>query len=61
MANRIVEILCRRDGVTAEEAEELVQEAREEMEACGYDPSECEDIIADVLGLELDYIFDLLL
>ena len=60
MANKIVEILCRRDGITTEEAEELVQEAREEMEACEYNPSECEDIMMNNLGLELDYIFDLL-
>lgn len=61
MANRIVEILCRRDGITTEEAEELIKETINEMEACGYAPCESEDIMLNNLGLELDYIFDLLL
>lgn len=58
---RIAEILCRRDGITVEEAQRLIDEAIEQMEACGYDSDECEDIMADVLGLEPDYIFYLLL
>ena len=57
---RIVEILCRRDDITAEEAQERINETLRRMEECGYDPVECEDILAEELGLEPDYLFDLL-
>ena len=56
--NKVVEILMRRDGMTREEAEEKVQEVREmilEASVC-----EAEDIIMYELGLEMDYIFDLI-
>jgi hypothetical protein len=56
--NRVVKILMERDGITREEAEELVNEAREEILAS--DPWEVEDIMLDVLGLEPDYIMDIL-
>lgn len=56
--NRVVKILMERDGMTQKEAEELVNEAREEILAS--DPQEVEDIILDVLGLEPDYIMDIL-
>lgn len=56
--NRVTKILMDRDGMTLAEAEELVDEVREELLTS--DPFEAEDIIADYLGLELDYIFDLL-
>lgn len=56
--NRVVKILIERDGMAREEAEELINETREEILAS--DPFEAEDIIADYLGLESDYIFDLL-
>jgi predicted RNase H-like HicB family nuclease len=56
--NRVVEILMNRDGMTREEAEEKVQEVREMIvEASVY---EAEDILIDELGLEMDYIFDLI-
>lgn len=57
---RIAAILCRRDGITFAEAEECIQRTIEEMEACSFDPIECEDIMMNNLGLEMDYIFDLL-
>jgi hypothetical protein len=50
-----------RDGLTEEEAEEKVDEVREMFEDCEYDSTECELIMAEELGLELDYILDLLL
>ena len=56
--NKVVEILMNRDGMTREEAEEKVQEVREmiaEASVC-----EAEDILIDELGLEMDYIFDLI-
>lgn len=56
--NRVVEILMKRDGMSEEEATDLVDETREELLNC--DPWEAEDIMADMLGLELDYIFDVI-
>jgi hypothetical protein len=56
--NKVVEILMRRDGMTREEAEEKVQEVRE-MIVCA-SVLEAEDILIDELGLEMDYIFDLI-
>lgn len=59
--NRIVEILMEREGLTQQEAREQMQEAKEMMEHCNFNPSECEDIMMEGLGLEPDYFFDLLL
>lgn len=58
---RIAAILCRRDECTFEEAEERIAEAINRMEEVDYDESECEDIMLEELGLEMDYIFDLLI
>ena len=60
--NRVVSILMKRDGMTEAEAKELVQDTREEIQdaiACG-DYDLVDDIIAGDLGLEPDYIFDIL-
>jgi hypothetical protein len=61
MSKEIVKILMERDGLTEEEAEERVDEVREMFEDCEYDSTECELIMAEELGLELDYVFNLLL
>ena len=61
MSNRVIEILCRRDGIDEGEAQALIDEALQQMEEVQYDPIDCEDIMANVLGLEPDYIFDLML
>ena len=37
-----------------------VQEVRNMMEDCVFDPEECEQIMMDELGLEPDYIMDVL-
>lgn len=55
--NRIIEILMRRDNMSYEDAKELVDETREEMIT---NPDEAEDILQDYLGLEPDYIMDIL-
>ena len=56
--NRIVEILMNRDGMSREEAEEKVQEVRGMIvDASAF---EVENILIDELGLEMDYIFDLI-
>ncbi len=47
--NRVVEILTR-----------ILRDVRQMMEDCNYDPNECEDIMSCELGLEPDYIMDVL-
>lgn len=54
---KVIEILMERDGMTAEEAKELILETRDEMLE---DPTNADDIMMDNLGLEPDYIFDIL-
>jgi hypothetical protein len=61
MSKEIIRVLMERDGLTEEEAEERVDEVREMFEDCEYDSTECELIMAEELGLELDYVFDMLL
>ena len=50
------QVLMRRDKLSASEAQELIEEARERVEA-GEDP---EEILHDDFGLEPDYSFDLI-
>lgn len=57
--NEIVEILMRRDGISRLEAENLVEECREELwnaAAARGSYQECEDIVYLYLGLEPDYL-----
>ena len=60
--NKVVEILMSRDGLTQAEAEHHLNYVREMLDDVitegSYD--EAEDIIASELGLEMDYIFDIL-
>ena len=56
---KVAEILCRRDGMTMEEAMELVEMTAVEITGCDY-IVEVEDIIMNNLGLELDYVFDII-
>ena len=55
-----VKVLMKRDGMTRKEAEEMVNNARYEinnmLEEAEYD--EIEDMLACDFGLEMDYIFD---
>lgn len=57
--NKVVRILMERDGLSKKEAEERLEEVREMI--ADADPWDAEDIIADELGLELDYIFDIIM
>jgi hypothetical protein len=52
--NKVAKIIMKRDGVTEEEANEMISECRE-MLLNGDD-----EAIQDFLGLEDDYIFDIL-
>lgn len=60
--NKVVKILMERDGITEQEAKNAVEQAKTEIysavEAGNYD--EAEDIMMSLLGLEMDYIFDIL-
>lgn len=61
--NKIVDILMKRDGLTKDEAEQRVEETREMMNDAvdSGDYEEVEDIMCSELGLEMDYIFDILI
>jgi hypothetical protein len=56
----IQSILMRRDGMTAEEAEDLVSEAREELERRLEEDEDAYDICEEYFGLEPDYISQLI-
>lgn len=47
-----------RDGMTKQEAQETVDNVRELLSEA--EPWEADDILMDELGLEMDYIFDIL-
>ena len=57
---KIAEILMKRDGISKNEAEEIVSEAREAIMDCGGDYEEAENVMYGDLGLEMDYLMDLL-
>ena len=52
--NKTLEILMKRDDLTEKEAKDLMAECREELENGNY------NAMSEVLGLEDDYIFDLI-
>lgn len=55
--NRVVRILIERDDMTENEANELLNEVRDMI----FENSDsAEDIVYEELGLEMDYIFDIL-
>lgn len=54
--SKLILTLMRRDGLTYEEAQNEIAEARKMIDE-GYDP---EELLHEVFGLEPDYVFDLL-
>lgn len=52
--NEVMRILMERDGLTKEEAKEAMNECREALESGDF------EAMNDYLGLEDDYIFDLI-
>lgn len=54
--NRVVKILMNRDGMSEEEAKALVKDCREMI----YEGEDPEDVLQYELGLEPDYIFDII-
>lgn len=55
---QIEKILMERDNMSLSDAKDLVNETRELI--IESDPLEADDIMADMLGLEPDYIMDLI-
>lgn len=62
MNNNLVELLMRRDQLTHEEAIEMLFTCKEDLERAVSDGNynDVDDIIMDDLGLEPDYLFDIL-
>ncbi len=58
--DRVINILMNRDGCDYDEALARINEAKRLMEQCDYQSYLCEDILMEELGLEMDYIFDIL-
>ena len=61
--NKIVDVLMRRDGLSKDEAIEAYTDFKEEIESMMDDDVsvfEIEEYFVDILGLELEYLDDLL-
>lgn len=61
--NTIVKILMKRDNMSQEEAEDLLDDAKDEAQSLLEEDGSLEDIeciLMDYFGLEPDYIFDLI-
>lgn len=56
--NRVIDILMKRDGIEYEDARNLVKETKDEIIS---NPIDANEIIKDYLGLEPDYLEDILL
>ena len=57
--NKIIKILMQRDGISEEEARALVKETRDEIMMLD-NPLEADNVLMEYLGLEPDYLFDIL-
>ena len=56
--NRVIDIIMKRDGIEYEDARSLVKETKDEIIS---NPIDVNEIIKDYLGLEPDYLEDILL
>jgi len=56
---KIIKILMQRDGISEEEAKALINETRDEIMMLD-NPLEADNILMEYLGLEPDYLFDIL-
>lgn len=60
--NKIIKILMDRDGLTYEEAKEMYDNTKAEL-MDAIDGTSClspEEVLLEELGLEMDYVFDLI-
>lgn len=58
--SEVVRVLMQRDGITKSEAEKMVSDVREMIYNCNGDYDEAEEIMMSELGLEMDYITDII-
>ena len=56
MAEPLKDVIMKRDGMSSNEADDLINEAKQAI-LDGEDP---EEVLEDYFGLELDYILDIL-
>ena len=56
MTESLKQVLMRRAGLTNEEADELIDEAKKRV----YAGDDLGEILREEFGLELDYLFDIL-
>lgn len=57
---KVAKILMKRDGDSFGDAMQRVEEASLAIRKSGYDIIEADNILRDFLGLEPDYMFDIL-
>lgn len=60
MAERIKKILMERDGMSAEDADDLIMQAFQDLHDRLAEGEQPHDICQEWFGLEPDYIFDLM-
>jgi len=61
--NNIINILMNRDGYSLEEAKDIFNEVKDQVDeiiANSGDYDEVEELLMDELGIEMDYIFDII-
>ena len=57
---KIKDIIMRRDGLTLDEADSLIQDAVDALDESEMGIEEVEDVLKDYFGLEPDYLFQLI-
>ena len=63
MIDSIKTVIMRRDGISSEEADELIQGAKAELEEVidnGGDILDAEEVVKDWFGLEPDYLMEIM-
>jgi len=56
----VISILMQRDGLTHEDARDLVREARAAILEASHEGGDPEEVWTDMTGLEPDYILDII-
>ena len=61
--NSVIKVLMNRDGMSKEEAINYLEDVRDHINTCLAEGSytDAEEIMYSELGLEMDYIFDVIL
>lgn len=58
--NSIKELLMKRDNLTSKQADDIINHARQELNHRLENDEDCDYFFEEELGLEPDYIFDLI-